>query len=35
MLKRINDIKNLPEEDKKHILYAIDGLTKYAKLKTL
>jgi hypothetical protein len=35
MLKRINDINNLPDEDKKHILYAIDGLIKYAKLKTI
>jgi hypothetical protein len=35
MLKRINDINNLPEDDKKHILYAIDGLIKYAKLNAL
>jgi transcriptional regulator with XRE-family HTH domain len=35
MLKRINDINNLPEDDKKHILYALDGLIKYAKLKAL
>jgi transcriptional regulator with XRE-family HTH domain len=35
MLKRINDINNLPEDDKKHILYALDGLIKYAKLKSL
>jgi hypothetical protein len=26
MLKRINDLNSLPGEDKKHILYAIDGL---------
>jgi len=35
MLKRINDINNLPDDDKIHILYAIDGLIKYAKLKAL
>lgn len=35
MLKRINDINNLPAQDKEHILYAIDGLIKAAKLKTL
>ena len=35
MLKRINDINNLPEEDKKYILYAIDGLIKSAKIKNL
>lgn len=35
MLKRINDIKNLPDDDKKHIPDAIDGLIKYAKLKSL
>lgn len=35
MLKRINDINNLPAQDKEHILYAIDGLIKSAKLKAL
>ena len=32
MLKRLQDIiKTLPEEDKKHILYTIDGLLRDAK----
>ena len=35
MLKRINDINNLPETDREHILYAIDGLIKSAKFKNL
>ena len=35
MLKRINDINNLPLKDKECILYAIDGLIKAAKLKAL
>lgn len=35
MLKRINDINNLPDEDRMRILYAIDGLIKYANLKAL
>lgn len=35
MLKHINDIHNLPEQDRIHILYAIDGLIKSAKLKAL
>jgi transcriptional regulator with XRE-family HTH domain len=35
MLKRINDINNLPETDREHILYAIDGLIKSAKIKNL
>lgn len=32
-LQRLADIEQLPEEDKKHIFYAIDGLIKAAKLK--
>ncbi len=35
VLKRINDIEHLPEEDKQHIFYLIDNLVKAAKLKTL
>lgn len=35
MLKRINDINNLPDKDREHILYALDGLIKYAKLNAL
>lgn len=35
MLKRINDINTLPDKDKECILYAIDGLIKAAKLKTI
>ena len=35
MLKRINDINNLPDKDKECILYALDGLIKSAKLKAL
>ncbi|NQY09767.1 MAG: helix-turn-helix transcriptional regulator [Flavobacteriales bacterium] len=34
-LKRIQDIDNLPEEDKNHIFYMIDNLIKAAKLKSL
>jgi transcriptional regulator with XRE-family HTH domain len=33
MLKRLNDIDALPEEDKKYILYAIDGLLRDAKTR--
>jgi len=35
VLKRINDIEHLPNEDKEHIFYLIDNLVKAAKLKTL
>ena len=35
MLKRLNDIEKLPEEDKKGILYAIDNLLRAAKLKAI
>ena len=35
MLKCINDINNLPEDDKNQVLYAINGLIKYAKLNAL
>jgi transcriptional regulator with XRE-family HTH domain len=35
VLKRINDIEHLPEEDKQHIFYLIDNLVKAAKLKML
>lgn len=35
VLKRINDIEQLPEEDKNHIFYMIDNLVKAVKLKSL
>ena len=35
MLKRLNDIYTLPDKDKEHILYTLDGLIKSAKLQTL
>lgn len=35
MPKRLNDINTLPDWDKEHILYTIDGLIKSAKLQTL
>lgn len=34
MLKRLNDIEALPDEDKHCILYAIDGLLRDAKAKS-
>jgi transcriptional regulator with XRE-family HTH domain len=34
-LKRLEDIENLQEEDKNHILYTLDNLIKAAKLKNL
>ena len=35
MLKRLQDIENLPDEDKNGILYSIDNLLKAAKLKAI
>ena len=35
ILKRIDDIEHLPEEDKKHIFYMIDNLVKAVKLKSI
>lgn len=35
MLKRLQDIQNLPQEDKSGVLYALDNLLKAAKLKTI
>ena len=35
MLKRLNEIENMHDEDKNHILYAIDGLIKSVKLKNI
>jgi transcriptional regulator with XRE-family HTH domain len=35
MLKRLNDISALPDKDKEHILYTIDGLIKSAKMQAL
>jgi transcriptional regulator with XRE-family HTH domain len=34
-LKRLEDIEKLPDTDKDHILYALDGLIKAAKLNAL
>lgn len=34
-VKRLQDIEQLPEDDKNHIFYMIDNLIKAAKLKTL
>jgi transcriptional regulator with XRE-family HTH domain len=34
-LQRLSDIEQLPEDDKKHIFYAIDGLIKAAILKSI
>lgn len=35
MIERINTILSLDEKDREHIIYAIDGLIRSAKLKTL
>ena len=35
MVKRLNDLNNLPDKDKEYILYAIDGLIKSVKLQAL
>lgn len=35
VLKRIDDIEHLPEEDKQHIFYMIDNLVKAVKLKSI
>lgn len=35
VLKRINDIEHLPEEDKQHIFYLIDNVVKAVKLKSI
>ncbi|MFT7156835.1 MAG: transcriptional regulator with XRE-family HTH domain [Parvicella sp.] len=34
-VKRLQDIENLPEDDKEHIFYTLDGLITAAKLKTI
>jgi len=34
-LQRLEEIEQLPEEDKNHIFYAIDNLIKAAKLKNI
>ncbi|MEN2436807.1 XRE family transcriptional regulator, partial [Weeksellaceae bacterium A-14] len=34
-LQRLEDIEQLPEEDKKNIFYTIDNLIKAAKLKNI
>ncbi len=33
MLKRLNDINNLPEKDKEGVLFALDGLLRDAKTR--
>jgi len=35
VLKRIDDIEHLPEEDKQHIFYMIDNIVKAVKLKSI
>ncbi len=35
MIERINSLISLPDKDREHILYAIDGLIKSAKIKML
>ena len=35
MMQRLKDINALPNDDKKGILYALDGLIRSAKLKTI
>ena len=35
VLKRIDDIEHLPEEDKQHIFYMIDNLVKAVKHKSI
>jgi transcriptional regulator with XRE-family HTH domain len=35
MLKRLNDLSNLPDKDKEYILYALDNLIKAARIKAL
>jgi len=35
MLKRLNEIEKMENDDKKHILYTIDGLTRSVKLKNI
>jgi len=35
MLKRLQDIENLPSDDKSGILYALDNLLKAAKLRAI
>ena len=34
-VQRLNDLQQLPDEDKVHIFYALDSLIKAAKLKTI
>jgi len=35
VLKRIDDIEQLPEEDKEHLFYLIDNLVRASKLKAI
>jgi transcriptional regulator with XRE-family HTH domain len=35
VLKRINDIEHLSEEDKEHLFYVVDDLIKTVKLKSI
>jgi len=34
-MKRLQDVEALPEEDRLHIIYALDNLIKAAKLKSI
>jgi transcriptional regulator with XRE-family HTH domain len=34
-MKRLQDLEELPEEDRNHIFYTLDSLIKAAKLKTI
>lgn len=35
LLKRLEDIENLPDEDRNNIFYTLDNLIKAAKLKAI
>jgi len=35
MLKRLNEIEKMDNEDKNHILYVLDGFIKSVKLKNI
>ncbi len=35
MLKRLNEISSFPDEDKGHILYALDAMIKSVKIKNI
>lgn len=35
MLKRLNDIEDMDEEDRKHVLFTIDALIQKVKIKSI